>query len=60
MELPVAGVDIVELSPPFDHADVTAYLGNRIALEAMSGMAWRRALADGGPVRHPLDPLLDR
>ncbi len=60
MELPVAGVDIVELSPPFDHAEVTAYLGNRIALEAMSGIAWRRARAAGRPVRHPLDPLLDR
>ena len=60
MELPVAGVDIVELSPPFDHAEVTAYLGNRIALEAMSGIAWSRALADGRPVRRPLDPLLDR
>ncbi|MBF6556060.1 MAG: agmatinase [Acidimicrobiales bacterium] len=60
MELPVAGVDIVELSPPFDHADVTAYLGNRIALEAMSGIAWRKARDAGQSVRHPLDPLLER
>ncbi len=60
MELPVAGVDIVELSPPFDHAEVTAYLANRIALEAMAGIAWRRALNAGQPVRHPLDPLLER
>jgi agmatinase len=60
MELPLAGVDIVELSPPYDHAEVTAYLGNRIALEALSGIAWRRARADGRTVRHPGDPLLDR
>ena len=60
MELPVAGVDIVELSPPYDHAEVTAYLGNRIALEAMSGIAWRRARAAGRPVRLPEDPLLNR
>jgi len=60
MELPVAGVDIVELSPPFDHAEVTAYLGNRIALEALSGIAWRRARAAGRVVRHPADPLLER
>jgi arginase family enzyme len=60
MELPVAGVDIVELSPPFDHAEVTAYLGNRIALEAMSGIAWKRARDAGRSVRHPSDPLLDR
>ncbi|MGO8873222.1 MAG: agmatinase [Acidimicrobiales bacterium] len=60
MELPVAGVDIVELSPPFDHADITAYLGNRIALEVLSGIAWQRARQAGRPVRLPGDPLLDR
>ncbi len=60
MELPVVGVDIVELSPPFDHAEVTAYLANRIALEAMSGIAWRLARESGRTVRRPEDPLLDR
>ncbi len=60
MELPLAGMDIVELSPPFDHAEVTAYLCNRIALEAMSGIAWRRARIAGEKVRRPTDPLLDR
>ena len=60
MELPVAGVDIVELAPPFDHAEVTAYLANRIALEAMSGIAWRLARESGRTVRRPEDPLLDR
>ena len=60
MELPVAGVDIVELSPPFDHAEVTAYLANRIALEALSGMAWRQAGLAGRSVRRPGDPLLER
>ncbi len=42
MELPVAGVDVVEVSPPYDHAEVTAYLANRVVLEALSGIAWRR------------------
>jgi len=60
MELPLAGMDIVELSPPFDHAEVTAYLSNRIALEALSGIAWRRARDSGRKVRQPSDPLLDR
>src|SRR5271165_3474328 len=46
MELPVAGLDVVEVSPPYDHAEITAYLANRIALEALSGIAWR--LAGGG------------
>ena len=45
MELPLAGVDVVEVSPPYDHAEVTAYLANRVVLEALSGMAWRRIKA---------------
>ncbi len=60
MELPLCGVDVVELSPPFDHAEVTAFLSNRIVLEALSGIAWRRARLAGRPVRHPDDPLLER
>ncbi|HEY5110552.1 MAG TPA: agmatinase [Acidimicrobiales bacterium] len=60
MELPLCGVDVVELSPPFDHAEVTAYLSNRIVLEALSGIAWRMAKQAGRPVRTPSSPLLDR
>ena len=59
MELPVAGMDVVEVSPPYDHAEVTAYLANRVVLEALSGMAWRRRAATGEAVRRPGDPLLD-
>ena len=58
MELPVAGVDVVEVAPPYDHAEITAYLGNRIVLEALSGMAWRRRVQAGEAVRAPADPLL--
>ncbi len=60
MELPLAGVDVVEVSPPYDHAEVTAYLGNRIVLEALSGMAWRRRHLAGETIRQPGDPLLQR
>ena len=42
LELPVVGVDVVEVSPPYDHADVTAALANRVVLEALSGIAVRR------------------
>ncbi|MDA8044754.1 MAG: agmatinase [Actinomycetota bacterium] len=56
MTVPLAGMDVVEVSPPFDHADVTAYLANRVVLEALSGVAWRRR-PGGGPV--PEWPLLD-
>jgi arginase family enzyme len=59
MELPVAGVDVVEVSPPYDQAEVTAYLGNRVVLEALSGLAWRRRHLAGETVRRPGDPLLE-
>jgi len=58
MEVPVAGMDVVEVSPPYDHADVTAALANRVVLEALSGMAWRRRSEAAEPVRRPEDPLL--
>ena len=58
MELPLAGVDVVEVSPPFDHAEVTAFLANRVVLELLSGIAWRRRRLAGLTVRDPADPLL--
>jgi agmatinase len=49
------GVDVVEVSPPYDHAEITAYLGNRVVLEALSGMAARKV----GITHDPAGPLLD-
>jgi len=46
-ELPVVGVDVVEVSPPYDHAEITVLLGNRIVLEALAGIARRRKDARG-------------
>src|SRR5260370_18195823 len=40
-ELPVLGIDVVEVSPPYDHADIPALLGNRVALEAISPLTRR-------------------
>jgi agmatinase len=59
-ELPIVGVDLVEVSPPYDHAEVTAYLGNRVVLEALSAIARRRADAASGTSWDPARPLLDR
>jgi agmatinase len=59
MSVPLAGVDVVEVAPPYDHAEVTAYLGNRVVLEALAGMAWRQRTVRGDPTRTPSDPLLD-
>ena len=42
LELPVVGIDVVEVSPPYDTADITAMLANRVVLEALSGIAARR------------------
>lgn len=55
LELPIVGVDVVEVSPPYDHADITAFLGNRVVLETLSAIARRRQ----GPPWDPRQPLLD-
>ncbi|NUS50665.1 MAG: agmatinase [Nocardioidaceae bacterium] len=55
LELPVVGIDIVEVSPPYDHAEITAFLANRVALEALSAMAARRH----GLSHDPAGPLLE-
>jgi agmatinase len=60
MEMPLAGMDVVEVAPPYDHAEITAFLAGRVVLEALSGIAWRRRRAAGLPVRQPADPLLAR
>ncbi|GAB2507715.1 agmatinase [Nocardiopsis aegyptia] len=57
VELPVVGLDIVEVSPDHDHADITAILGNRVVLEALSGIAARRRGLGWDPTRPLLDGL---
>jgi agmatinase len=42
LNLPVVGIDVVELAPAYDSADITAMLANRVVLEALSGIAARR------------------
>ncbi len=58
-ELPVVGVDVVEVSPPYDHADITSFLANRVVLEALSGIARRRRDAADGTTWDRSQPLLD-
>lgn len=43
----LAGMDIVEVSPPYDHADVTAAAANRCALEAIAALAVKKAAGRG-------------
>jgi formimidoylglutamase len=39
----LAAMDIVEVSPPYDHAETTAMAANRAALEAISALAVKKA-----------------
>jgi agmatinase len=59
LELPVVGVDVVEVSPPYDHADITAALANRVVLEALSAIARRRQDVRDGTSWNPARPLLE-
>jgi agmatinase len=58
-ELPVVGMDVVEVSPPYDHAEITSLLANRVLLEALTGIARRRRDAVDGTTWDPHQPLLD-
>jgi len=42
IDLPVVGIDVVEVSPPYDTAEITAFLANRVVLEMLSGILFRR------------------
>ena len=58
-ELPVLGVDVVEVSPPYDHAEITSFLANRVVLEVLTGIARRRRDQADGTTWDPRQPLLD-
>ena len=38
----LAGMDVVEVSPPYDHAEITAMLAPNVVMEAISALAARR------------------
>ncbi|MGH2699832.1 MAG: agmatinase [Actinomycetota bacterium] len=48
----LVGMEVVEVSPPYDHAGITAKAAHRIVCEALSGLAVHR----GGGEPHPVDP----
>jgi agmatinase len=57
-ELPLLGIDVVEVSPPYDHAEITSFLANRVVLEALSGIARRRQDERDGTAWDRRQPLL--
>ncbi|CAN5796821.1 agmatinase [soil metagenome] len=44
-QVDLVGMDVVEVSPPYDHAEVTAILAHRTVMEAISALAHKRASA---------------
>ena len=44
----VVAMDVVEVSPPYDHSELTAQNANRCMLEAISGLAHKRSGRGGG------------
>lgn len=54
-ELPIVGIDVVEVAPPFDSSDITAILANRVVLEALSAIAAKKKGLDYSPMRNLLD-----
>jgi len=55
LELPIVGIDVVEVAPPFDSADITAILANRVVLEALSAIAKRKSGMPYSPTKNLLD-----
>src|SRR3989442_9852857 len=51
LEVKFAGMEVVEVSPPYDHADTTALLANRLVLEALSSLALRKLGREPSPQR---------
>ncbi|MFM7247614.1 MAG: arginase family protein, partial [Actinomycetota bacterium] len=40
--LDLCAIDLVEVSPPYDHAAITAMAGHRVILDCLNGVALRR------------------
>jgi len=55
LELPIVGMDIVEVAPAYDSADITAILANRVILEALSAITLRKKGGSYAPTRNLLD-----
>ena len=54
-ELPVVGIDVVEVCPAFDSSDITAILANRVVLEALSAITLKKKGGNYSPTRNLLD-----
>jgi agmatinase len=42
-QVDLVGMDVVEVSPPYDDAEITALLAHRVVMEAITTLAAKRA-----------------
>jgi agmatinase len=49
----LAGMEVVEVSPPYDHAEVTAMAAHRVVVDALAGLAVHRRGGRVAPERSP-------
>jgi guanidinobutyrase len=55
LELPIVGIDVVEVAPAYDSSDITAILANRVVLEALSAISFKKSGGKYSPTRNILD-----
>ncbi len=53
LETPLVAMDVVEVSPPYDHADTTVNNAHRVILEVLAGLAHKKRERAGGDVTRP-------
>ena len=61
LETPLVALDVMEVSPPYDHADVTVNNAHRVVFETLAALAAKkRALVGGAPHLPGSQPALMR
>jgi len=55
LELPIVGIDVVEVAPAYDSSEITAILANRVVLEALSAIALKKSGGTYSATRNLLD-----
>ena len=59
LETPMVAMDVVEVSPPYDHAENTVNNAHRVVLETLGALATKKRETGGRrghPARHPARP----
>ena len=53
LETPLVALDVVEVSPPYDHAETTVNAAHRVVLETLGALAAKKRAQAGGTVTRP-------